>query len=410
MKITEIFSVSTSSLKTNKLRTFLTILGVVVGIFSIIVIMTIISMLQATIQDSVAMLNKNTFRIQKFPQIQTGGHEAWLRYRNRKDITVDEYYRFESLMPNVKYIGAILAANGKIIKFNNKETNPNINVIGGTVGAFYTYNVGLQKGREIRQFDIDYSNHVCIIGMDVVEKLFGNIDPLGQMIRVDGDPMEVIGVMEKQPELFGESMDNLVIIPLSTFLSYYGKKDQSVDITVMTYSKEDYQPAIEAAIGFMRTIRKVLPGKENDFDIFSNESVIAQINDITENIRIGAMAVSFIALIAAGVGIMNIMLVSVSERTREIGIRKAIGAKKSDILMQFLVEAVTLTLIGGIIGIVLGVGVGLIAGSQLYAKAVIPVDWVFIGLSVCVLVGVIFGTYPAYKAANMDPIEALRYE
>ncbi len=410
MKITEIFSVSTSSIKTNKLRTFLTILGIVVGIFSIIVIMTIISMLQATIQDSVAMLNKNTFRIQKFPQIMTGGREAWLRYRNRKDITVDEYYRFESLMPDVKYIGAILASDGKVIKFNSKETNPNINVIGGTVGAFYTYNIGLQKGREIRQFDLDYTNHVCIIGMDVVDKLFGSIDPLGQTIRVDGNPVQVIGVMEKQPELFGESMDNLVIVPLTTYLAYYGKKDQSVDITVMTYSKEDYQPAMEAAVGYMRTIRKVPPGKENDFDISSNESVMSQINDITENIRIGAMAVSFIALIAAGVGIMNIMLVSVSERTKEIGIRKAIGAKKIDILLQFLVEAVTLSLIGGIIGIILGIGAGLIAGSQLYAKVVIPVDWVFIGLSVCVLVGVVFGTYPAYKAANMDPIEALRYE
>ena len=372
--------------------------------------MTIISMLQSTIQDSVAMLNKNTFRIQKFPAVQTGGHEAWLKYRNRKDITVEDYYRFENLMKNVKYVGAILFENNKIIKFYGKETNPNINIIGGTVDAFYTYNIGIQKGREIRQFDVKYSNQVCIVGMDVVDKLFTNIDPVGQVIRVDGKPMRVIGVMERQPQLFGQSMDNLVIIPLTTFLSYYGKKRQSVDITVMTYGQQDYQPAMEAAIGYMRAIRKIPPGVDNDFDIYSNESIMSQINDITGGIKVGAMVVSFIALIAAGVGIMNIMLVSVTERTREIGIRKAIGAKKIDILMQFLFEAVTLSLIGGIIGIILGVAVGIIAGSQLNAKAVIPVDWVIIGMLTCVVVGVIFGTYPAYKAASLDPIEALRYE
>ena len=410
MKINEIVSVSLGSLKTNRLRTFLTILGVVVGIFSIIVIMTIISMLQSTIQDSVAMLNKNTFRIQKFPAVLTGGHEAWLKYHNRKDITVEDYYRFEALMTNVKYVGAILGADNKIIKFKGKETNPNIEIVGGTVGAFYTYNISIQKGREIRQFDVKYSNAVCIIGMDVVDKLFASIDPLGQVIRVDGKPMRVIGVMERQPQLFGQSMDNFIIIPLTTFLSYYGKKRQSVSITVMTYGQQDYQPAMESAIGYLRAIRKVPPGSDNDFDIFSNETVLSQINDITGGIKIGAMVVSFIALITAGVGIMNIMLVSVSERTKEIGIRKAIGAKKIDILMQFLFEAVTLSLIGGVIGIILGVSVGIIAGSQLYAKAVIPVDWVLIGLFTCVIVGIIFGTYPAYKAANMDPIEALRYE
>jgi putative ABC transport system permease protein len=160
----------------------------------------------------------------------------------------------------------------------------------------------------------------------------------------------------------------------------------------------------------MRTIRKVLPGKENDFEIFSNESVISQINDMTAGVKIGALVVSIIALIAAGIGIMNIMLVSVTERTREIGIRKAVGARKSAILFQFLLEAVVLSLIGGLLGIALGVLIGNFAGSFLNAATVIPYDWVIIGLSMCIIVGVTFGTYPAYKAANLDPIEALRYE
>ena len=160
----------------------------------------------------------------------------------------------------------------------------------------------------------------------------------------------------------------------------------------------------------MRTIRKVKPGEENDFDIFSNESLIGQVNDITGGIKIGAMVVSIIALLAAGVGIMNIMLVSVTERTREIGIRKAVGAKKINVLMQFLFEAVFISLIGGFIGILLGVGIGNFAGSFLNAQTAIPYDWVVIGLLLCITVGIIFGTYPAYKAANLDPIEALRYE
>jgi putative ABC transport system permease protein len=201
-----------------------------------------------------------------------------------------------------------------------------------------------------------------------------------------------------------------VLIPITTFQSFYGTENSSVEITVMSYGDYDYDEVTQAAIGYMRTIRKVPPGKDNDFDIFSNESIMSQINDITGGVKIGALVVSIIALLAAGVGIMNIMLVSVTERTREIGIRKAVGAKKSNILLQFLIEAVILCLFGGLIGIALGVGVGNIAGSFLNATAVIPYDWVIIGLSMCLLVGVIFGTYPAYKAANMDPIEALRYE
>jgi putative ABC transport system permease protein len=190
----------------------------------------------------------------------------------------------------------------------------------------------------------------------------------------------------------------------------YGRRNNSINITVSSYDKYDYNDLIESAIGHLRAIRKVPAGKENDFEIFSNESVIAEINNITKYVEIGAMVVSFIALLAAGVGIMNIMLVSVTERTREIGIRKAIGARKSTILAQFLIEAITLCILGGFIGISLGVGVGNLVGGLINASAAIPIDWVIIGFVICILVGVIFGTYPAYKASNLDPIEALRYE
>jgi len=410
MQISQILSLSFDSLKTNRLRTILTILGVVVGIFSIIVIMTIITMLQQTIESGVSFLNKNTFQIQKFPAIHTGGHAEWHKYHNRQNITIDDFYRFEKMMNRAKYVGAEQEQHGKIVKYGSRETNPNISVIGVTIGSFKTHTVTVLTGRELSETDIQLSSDVCLLGNDVVEKLFPNIDPIGLVVRADGYPLKVIGTLDKQPEFFGQTMDNYIIMPITTFQSIYGRRTRSISITVMSYSKQEYNADIDAAIGYMRVIRKVPAGQDNDFDIFSNESLISQINDITGGVRIGAIAVSIIALLAAGVGIMNIMLVSVTERTREIGVRKAVGAKKINILTQFLFEAIVLCLIGGLIGIVFGILVGNFAGSFLNAQTAIPVDWVIIGLSLCVFVGVLFGTYPAYKAANLDPIEALRYE
>jgi putative ABC transport system permease protein len=410
MNLGESFSVSLTSLKTNKTRTLLTILGVVVGIFSIIVIMTVITMMQQTIETGVSFLSKNTFQINKWPAINVGSHDSWRKYRNRKNITLDDFNRLEKMLGSAKYSGAEQGQGGRIVTYRNTKTNPNIYVVGVTMGAFMTRNVTINEGRPLRETDIEYSNNVCILGNDVTEKLFPALDPIGQVVRVDGRPMKVIGTLEKQPSFFGQSEDNFIVIPITTFQNMYGKRSRSVSISIMAESKESYEELIEQAIGHMRTIRKVPPGEENDFEIFSNESLMGQVNDITGGVKIGAIVISVIALLAAGVGIMNIMLVSVTERTREIGIRKAVGARRSSILIQFLLEAVILCLVGGLIGIVLGVGLGNMAGSMINAVAVVPVDWVVIGLGLCLLVGIIFGTYPAYKAANLDPIEALRYE
>ncbi len=410
MKIKEIFSISLQSLKGNRLRTLLTILGIVVGIFSIIVIMTIITMLQGSIESGFSMLNKNTFQIQKFPAMHGGGPGSMSKYRNRKDITIEEYYRLKDMLKQAMYVGGEEWQFGEVIKFGNKETNPNVQIAGITTEAMKTNNWIVDEGRDLRTLDIKYSNDVCVIGNDVVDKLFFNINPVGQVIRVGGKPLIIIGVLEAQPQMFGQSKDNFIAMPITTFQSTYGKRQRSLNITVMSYDKSSYDSTIEAAIGYMRTIRKIKPGEENDFDIFSNESLITQVNDITGGIKIGALVVSIIALLAAGVGIMNIMLVSVTERTREIGIRKAIGARKKSILIQFLLEAIFLCIAGGFIGIALGIGVGNFVGGLINAKSAIPYDWVAIGMTLCIIVGVVFGTYPAYKAANLDPIEALRYE
>ena len=410
MNLSQIFAVSLHSLRSNKLRTFLTILGIVVGIFSIIVIMTIITMLQSSIENGVAFLSKNTFQINKFPAIHSGGPGSWEKYRNRKDITIEDFMRLKDVLKTAKYIGAEQNAQGKVIKSAYAKTNPNISVIGVTIEAYMTHNVTIMDGRNLTEMDVDHSTYTCLLGNSVTEKIFPNVNPIGQIIRVDGFPIQVVGTLEPQPALFGQNMDSYIIIPITTYASMYGRYNRSVSISIMSHSKEDYNSTIESAIGYFRTIRKVAPGADNDFDIFSNDSIMGQINDITGGVKIGAIAVSIIALIAAGVGIMNIMLVSVTERTREIGIRKAVGAKKINILLQFLMEAIVLCIIGGIIGIFLGVLIGNIAGSFLNAETAIPVDWILIGLTLCIVVGVIFGTYPAYKASNLDPIEALRYE
>jgi putative ABC transport system permease protein len=410
MKIFEIITLAFQSLKGNRLRAGLTMLGVVVGIFSIIVIMTILTMLRSSIDSGLSLLSKNTFQIEKFDRVRSNGPNSDRSWRNRKDITVEESRRLKELLAGAQYVGAEQWQFGKTIKFGNNETNPNVNVAGVTTDAMKTNNWNVDYGRDLRENDINYSTDVCLLGKDISEKIFPNLDPVGKEVRIDGRLMLVIGILERQNAMFGESRDNFAVIPITTFQSIYGKYNTSVNITVTAPTKESYDKVIEAAIGYMRTIRKVEPGEENDFSIFSNETLIQQVSDITSGVRVGAMVISLIALIAAGIGIMNIMLVSVTERTREIGIRKAIGARKSGILIQFMVEAIVLCLLGGFIGIILGVGIGNFAGGLINAKSAVPVDWVIIGLTLCIFVGVLFGTYPAYKAANMDPIEALRYE
>lgn len=408
MKINQILAISLQSLKSNRLRTALTILGVVVGIFSIIVIMTILTMLQNSIDEGLSSLGKNTFQIQKHDNVFGGGPR--MRDRNRKDLTIEDGERLRSMLTQAKYVGVEQWQFGIVVKYGNKETNPNISIAGVNTDAMRTNDWNVQEGRDFREDDINYSANVCLIFQPIVDKLFPNSNPIGKEIRVDGRPLRVIGIVEPQTALFGQSRDNYVIIPITKWQSMYGKYGRSVNITVMSQSKDDYNEVIEAATGYMRTIRKVGPGEPNDFFIFSNESMIEQTNQITGPIKLIALAISLIALVAAGVGIMNIMLVSVTERTREIGIRKALGARKLWILIQFLFEAIILCLLGGMIGIIIGVSIGNFAGSFLNAQSAVPWDWVLIGLTMCVAVGVIFGTYPAYKASNLDPIEALRYE
>jgi putative ABC transport system permease protein len=252
---------------------------------------------------------------------------------------------------------------------------------------------------------------VCVMGNTVMKKLFPQGSALGESIKFMGVNYQVIGTLEPKGGFGGQAQDNFIIIPITTGLNRFGGAQwRSLALYVQAHSQADMEETIEQVRGVLRKVRKVPPGEADDFEISSNDSLIAQFRDLTLAVRAGVAVISSIALLAAGVGIMNIMLVSVTERTREIGIRRAVGAKKRNILTQFIMEAVVICEVGGLIGVALGIAGGNLGAHFMKLPPVFPVDWAVIGLAICSVVGIVFGTYPAIKAANLDPVESLRYE
>ncbi len=400
-----------SSIRSNKLRASLTLLGIIIGVFSIIGVMTLLDALQKGIDSGLSQLGTNTFQVQKTPALFVGGPGSFRKYRLRKDITMEQGFRLKELATLPKYVGLEDWSSGKIVKYGEYQTNPNISVSGVTTEFLPANSYLLGEGRFFTEQDIQTDRKIAVLGMEVVEKIFPNINPIGRDIIMDGNSFEVVGVLAAKGESLGQSMDNIVLMPIRTMNKIYGaRRHRSINITVTAPSKEQYDETMEQVIGLMRTIRKVPPGEENDFEIFSNESLVKEANNFTVYFKYGAGVISFISLVAAGIGIMNIMLVTVTERTKEIGIRMAIGARRGNILTQFLFEAIILCELGGIVGIILGIGAGNLMGTVLNTPISIPYDWVVIGLLVCSGIGILFGTYPAYKAARLNPIDALRYE
>jgi putative ABC transport system permease protein len=278
-----------------------------------------------------------------------------------------------------------------------------------TPEVFSTQNLTLADGRVFTSADDDSGRLVCVLGFDLAAKLFPRGSPLGESVKFRGIAYKVVGVLEQRGALFGQSRDNFIAVPLGTARRLYGE-NLSMRLQVQAPSRADYDATVDQARGAMRAMRRVAPGDEDDFEILSNESAVAQFRSLTSAIRLGVAAISSIALIAAGIGIMNIMLVSVTERTREIGIRRAIGARKRSVMLQFIAEAVLLSEVGGALGVVGGILFGNLLSFVVKAPPVIPWDWVGIGLAICSAVGILFGTYPAWKAAHLDPIDSLRYE
>ncbi len=398
------------ALRVNKLRSVLTLLGIAVGVFSIIAVMTAMGVLLNSIESGLSQLGVNTFQVQKNPAFNSGGPQDRAKFRNRKEIYYDQGLKVKEHATLAKAVGLESWTFGRaVVSPRGTKTNPNVQIAGEDLEGFITNNWTIGNGRLYTQQELTTGRKVAVIGQPIVDKLFPKTDPIGQTIRFDGVEYEVIGTIESKGSMLGGNEDNFVAIPLTTFFSVYGN-NRGIHIMVQSASREVYEDCVEQVRGILRTARHVPPGADDDFDIFSNDSVIEQFNSFTRYLRLGIMLVSAIALLAAGVGIMNIMMVSVTERTREIGVRKAIGARKNNILTQFVLEAIVLSEFGGFIGIFFGILSGNVLAIIFNVPPIIPWDWVAIGFIICSVIGVVFGVYPAWKASNLDPIESLRYE
>jgi putative ABC transport system permease protein len=409
-ELKESFLMAMNALTAHKLRSALTLLGVLVGVFSIIVVMTAMQAMQKRIASDLNQLGGQTFKVSKWPEVFFGGPEDAEKYRRRKELTLAQGLVVVSRATLARSVGLDTDFSDVEVSSRYQAALPGVGLNGDTPGSFDTQNWVVQEGRSLSDADVDGLHDVCVLGSVLATNLFPAGSPLNERVKFRGISYTVIGVLEAKGALAGGNQDNFAIIPITTGLNRYGWQRQSIDILVQARSEAEYDDTVEQVRSILRVVRKVPPGKEDDFEIGSNDSVLAQINGFTFAVRLGVMLVSSIALVAAGIGIMNIMLVSVTERTREIGIRRAIGAKKRNIMVQFIMEAVVLCEVGGAIGVVLGVVGGNVAGHLMRLPAVIPYNWAAIGLLICSAVGIVFGTYPAYKAANLDPIDSLRYE
>jgi putative ABC transport system permease protein len=408
MAFAEIVRMALNALRVNKLRSFLTMLGVTIGVFSVIGVMTALSVIQTSIEGGLSFLGSNIFQFAKYPVMSTSDPEE--TFANRRNITLAEGNEFIRLMDGqASAICLKVFDGGKTASYGRTKLQGR--TIVGTNEHFLaanSYTIGY--GRNITPEDVALGRAVAIVGAQVPKKLFPSESPLLKTIKVNERPYQIIGVMEEKGSSFGQSQDDLIAVPITKFFNDFGHANRTVNIAIQSISQATYNQTLDKAISAMRSARGLKLSEPNDFEIYSNDTLVSAFGQIAGTIRVGAFVVSAIALLAAGIGIMNIMLVSVTERTREIGVRKAIGARRHDIVRQFLIEAIVLSEVGGLIGIILGVGGGNGIALAFDIAMVFPWGWAVAGLVVCSLIGIGFGWYPAYKAAALHPIEALRYE
>ncbi|MBT8089668.1 MAG: ABC transporter permease [Gammaproteobacteria bacterium] len=417
MRIMDTVQMAMQAIRTNRLRSSLTLVGIVLGVASIIAVMTGISVVQGTMEKEMSVLGAQTFQVQKWPSGFSTDEER-NKARRRPPMTLSDAQAIRDHVKSVDIVGAEIWEFGFKAKYRGEETNDNVVIVGGTPEYPQNNTHFVGHGRNISAMDIRMANKVVVIGFALAQRLYPFVDPIGRDIRVDERKYEVVGVFDEKKSAFNSSFDSYVLMPVSTFLATYGNVDRdgferSVNITVHARTPEIVDDAIEETRAVLRRVRGVKRGEEDNFEYFNSESTIRDFNRMTAGVKIGAVIIGTIALLVAGIGIMNIMLVSVTERTNEIGIRKALGAKPNDILRQFLFEAVLLCNMGGVVGVLLGFGIGNLMvriGMSTSFEAVVPVEWAIIGLLFCTAVGVIYGMLPAVKASRLNPIDALGYE
>lgn len=411
VEIKDAILMALSSIRGNKLRASLTILGVMIGVGSVIGLASIVDGLDAAFDEEIDNLGSNAIAVTKFP-FDTDFDKLTEEERNRPPITAGEA---RAILNNCPHVDGVSPQNyyfrpgGNVVKYKNRKGNHPY-IMGTWPDYTKVTNSAVVRGRFISESDVQFRTMVCVLGYDLADGLFEGDDPVGKEIRANGYRYEVIGVLEKEESNFGdEGANNYVVLPLSTYEKIHPWEEE-LFLLARANTYENVDIAKEEIISALRVYRRVPFNKANNFGLSTQDNIKEFVGNITNVIYIAMIVITSVGLMVGGIGVMNIMLVSVTERTREIGVRKAIGAKRSNIILQFVTEAMTLSGAGGVIGVFFGIILGLVVNSLLGFPLSISVFWVAIGFVVSVSVGLVSGVYPAIKAAWLDPIEALRYE
>lgn len=399
------------SIRSQILRTTLTVLIIAIGITALVGILSAVSALENTISSDFASMGSNTFNLQRYEfttQTRGGGEREKINpiitYREVREFK--ETYRFPKTQTSISFTGTTTAE----VKYESEKTDPEVSVLG--VNEFFLANSGLnlEQGREFNYFDIQNNNNVAILGADFADGLFKNTDPTGKTISVRGVKFTVIGILESKGSTFGNNQDLRVLIPIELARSIFTQPDINYNISVRVGDKEMMEGAQSEAIITFRNIRRLNPLEENNFGIEKSDDLINRIFTITGYLNLAAWIISIITIFGSSIALMNIMLVSVSERTREIGIRKALGAKRSTIATQFFMETLIIGQIGGVVGIILGIFIGMGVSAAADFDFVTPWKAILWATGITILVAILAGSYPANKAAKQNPIESLHYE
>ena len=409
--IKESAAMAVATVRANKLRSSLTILGVAIGVVTLTFMVSIIQGLNKAFADQIESLGSNTIFVSKFDP--SFGRPPGPEELHRKDITIEDAEAIRNEAAGaIESIAPIRRKIAADIRYSDKETETPI-LFGVTPEYEYTLSQFVGRGRFVVDADLAGRENVAVLAQDVVRALFPYEDPLGKEIKIEGTPFRVVGVMETLGNFFGQSRDNSIFIPLPTFDKYWRDVEPPVVvffIIIRPRSRAYVQTAMDEITDILRRRRQVPAGAKNNFGVSSQDSLLDFYNQLTGATWLVLTAISFVALMIGGIGVMNIMLVSVTERTKEIGVRKAVGATRANILWQFLIEAVVLTGLGGLAGLFVGEVASLLMNRYSPLPAFVPLWAILVGIGISASVGIIFGLWPAWKAARLDPIEALRYE
>jgi putative ABC transport system permease protein len=409
MNIAEAIRIALLSLWANKLRSVLTLLGVVIGVAAVIAVVTFVSGINAYVAERIFRLGADVFIVGKMSGVVTNVDQL-LEGQKRKDITLDDFYAVAEACRSCKFVGAGITNLSGHVSYENQSSSDSF-IRGFDPNMQTIYDLEVVEGRAMNGADVSTSSHVAVIGQDISDKLMPGTDPLDKEIRIDGELYRVIGLGKREGKTLGQSRDNYAIIPITTYLKQYGTHNNSVRISGKAYGVGlGLETAMDEARAIIRARRHDAPGKDDSFVVETNASFLGIWSSISGSFFIAMIAIAAISLIVGGIVIMNIMLVSVTERTREIGIRKAMGARRRDVQRQFLIESSTMAVVGGIVGIIFGVSVAKGITFAVGMPSQIKLWAVLAGLAVSASVGIFFGVYPANRAAKLDPIVALRSE